>query len=92
LWWRDGGTIYYRRADTLFAAAVQTEPRFSVGRPRMVFTGTFKPAPFHGVTNYDRDSRSGEFLVISESQENDAALVVVLNWFEELKQRTAGGQ
>jgi len=87
LWSRDGGTIYYRRADTLFAAGVQTEPTFSVRRNRMVFTGNFKPAPFHGVTNYDRDSRTGEFVVISESQESDAALVVVLNWFEELKQR-----
>ncbi len=89
LWSSDGRTIYYRRADTLFAAAVETRPTFSVGRHRMVFTADFKPAPFHMQTNYDRDPRTGQFIVFSESERGDAALVVVLNWFQELKQRVA---
>jgi eukaryotic-like serine/threonine-protein kinase len=89
LWSSDGGTIYYRRADTLFAAAVQTRPTFSVGQHRMVSTAHFNPSPYHITTNYDRDPRTGEFVVFTQHEGNAAALVVVLNWFEELKQRMA---
>jgi len=91
LWSRDGRTIYYRRADTLFAAAVQTSPTFSVGQQRTVFTANFNPSAFHVVTNYDRDPRTGEFVVFTQHEGSTAALVVVLNWFEELKQRMVGG-
>jgi len=87
LWSVDGRTIYYRRADTLFAAAVKASPTFSVGRQRMVFAAGFNPSPFHGVTNYDRDPRTGEFVVFSQHEGSTAALVVVLNWFEELRRR-----
>ena len=89
LWSGDGRTIYYRRADTLFAAAVQTSPTFSVGRQRMVFTGDFNPSPFHVVTNYDRDPRTGEFVVFTPHEGSTAALVVVLNWVEEMTHRMA---
>jgi hypothetical protein len=92
LWARDGRTIYYRRADTLFAAAVHTTPTFSVDQRRMVFTADFKPSPYHVTTNYDRDPRTGEFIVFSQQEGSTAALVVVLNWFEELKRRMQGGQ
>jgi hypothetical protein len=89
LWSSDGRTIYFRRADTLFAAAVQTSPTFSVGQQRMVFTASFNHSPYHVRTNYDRDPRTGEFVAFSQPERNMAALVVVLNWFEELKQRMA---
>jgi serine/threonine-protein kinase len=92
LWSSDGRTIYYRRADTLFAAAVQTRPTFSVGQHRMVFTANFKPSPYHIHINYDRDPRTGDFVVFSESRGSDAALVVVLNWFEEVRQRMGRGR
>lgn len=92
LWSSDGRSIYYRRADTLFAAAVQTKPTFAVGQRRVVFTGDFKQSPYHVRTNYARDRRTGEFVVFRGSEAHAAALVVVLNWFEELKQRMAGGR
>jgi len=92
LWSHDGRTIYYRRADTLFAAAVQTSPTFSVGRQRMVFTANFNPSPYHAATNYDRDPRTGEFIVFTQHVGSTAALVVVLNWFEEVERRMEGGQ
>ena len=62
---------------------------FFVGRQRRMFTGDFNPSPFHVVTNYDRDPRTGEFVVFTPHEGSTAALVVVLNWVEELTQRMA---
>jgi len=92
LWSRDGRTIYYRRADTMFAAAVRTTPTFSVDRNRLVFTGDFAPTVYNLQTNYTRDPRTGDFLMVAHPQENTAALVVVLNWFRVLHQQMAGAR
>jgi tRNA A-37 threonylcarbamoyl transferase component Bud32 len=90
LWSSDGRTIYYRRADTLFATAVQTRPTFAVGQRRTVFIAEFLGNPNH--TYYDRDGRTGEFVVIAQTEGHATALVVVLNWFEEVRQRMGGGR
>jgi Tol biopolymer transport system component len=90
LWSSDGRTIYYRRADTLFAAAVETTPTFAVGQRRTVFATDFLENPNH--TNYDRDGRTGEFVVIAPGEGTETALVVVLNWFEELRERMGRGR
>jgi Tol biopolymer transport system component len=87
LWASDGRTIYYRRADTLFATAVQTVPTFAVGQRRTVFTTPFEQLNNHA--NYDRHPRTGEFVVMTETQDNATTMVVVLNWFEELRRRMA---
>jgi Tol biopolymer transport system component/tRNA A-37 threonylcarbamoyl transferase component Bud32 len=92
LWSSDGRAIYYRRADTMFAAVVQTTPTFSVTGHRMVFTASFQPYVYDLHTNYTRDPRSGDFIMVSQPQGSTAALVVALNWFQVLKQRMAGGQ
>jgi Tol biopolymer transport system component len=85
LWTRDGRTIYYRRADTLFAAAVETRPTFAVVQRRTVFITDFLEAPNH--INYDRHDSTGEFVVVARGDGAETSLVVVLNWFEEVRQR-----
>jgi serine/threonine-protein kinase len=90
LWSSDGRTIYYRRADTLFATAVQTRPTFAVGQRRTVLVTDFLENPNH--TNYDRNGRTGEFVMIARGEGAETALVVVLNWFEEVRQRMGGGR
>jgi serine/threonine-protein kinase len=88
LWSGDGQTIYYRRVDTLFATAVQVRPTFSVGQRRTVLTHHFLQIANH--TNYDQDPLTGGFVVVAESEGSPTALVVVLNWFEEVRQRMGG--
>jgi serine/threonine-protein kinase len=90
LWSGDGQTIYYRRADTLFATAVQVRPTFSVGQRRTVLTHHFLQITNH--TNYDQDPLTGGFVVVAESEGTPTALVVVLNWFEEVRQRMGGAR
>jgi hypothetical protein len=52
-----------------------------------VFTTTFEQLNNHA--NYDRHPRTGEFVVMTETQDNATTMVVVLNWFEELRRRMA---
>ncbi|MEX1999199.1 MAG: hypothetical protein WD934_05885, partial [Gemmatimonadales bacterium] len=83
-WAMDGRTIYYRHSDTLYAVAVTSRPSFVVGRRRQVLTGNSQTSGFH--TNYDRDA-SGRFVMLSQSVSASTSVVVVLNWFEELRAR-----
>jgi hypothetical protein len=50
----------------------------------VLFEGTYRTGLQH--TNYDIDPASGEFLML-KSAEQATSLVVVLNWFEELRAR-----
>jgi dipeptidyl aminopeptidase/acylaminoacyl peptidase len=76
--------IYYRDGNQLVAVEVQTEPVFSLGAREVLFEGTYRTGLQH--TNYDIDPASGEFLML-KSAEQATSLVVVLNWFEELRAR-----
>jgi len=89
-WTRDGQSILYRQADTLFAVSVQTRPSFGVGRRRVVLQGSFQTNENH--TNYDRDPRTGQFAMLGQRENALTSLVVVLNWFEELKRRMSSNQ
>ncbi len=84
LWSADGATLYYRRGAQLMAAPFRDG---ALGEPREVLD-SFRPA---GITN-DRSNydvaADGRVLVPGVAGGNSAAaasVVVVLNWFEELK-------
>ena len=72
---------------------ITTEPTFSAGTPRLLFEGEYAD----GLTpyaNYDVTPDGQRFVMIKESEEQEEALTqihVVLNWFEELKQRVPTG-
>ena len=55
-----------------------------------VFVADMLENPNH--TNYDRNRRAGEFVVIARGKGTEVALVVVLNWFEEVRQRMGRGR
>jgi len=83
-WSTDGRELYYRSGTHLMAADIQTTPAFSVGARRELFDDTYEKNPDH--TNYDIHPETGQFILIKGSDEA-TELVVVLNWFEELKER-----
>ena len=64
------------------AVAIETEPTFSAGTPRSLLTG-----------NYEADyavAGDGKFLMLIDTQQTgqtnaQTVVVVVENWFEELK-------
>jgi hypothetical protein len=76
------------------AVDIATQPGFAVGKPRMLFAGPYLPT----VTifpNYDVAPDGQRFLMVKPIEQAQAAptqINVVLNWFEELKQKVPSGR
>jgi eukaryotic-like serine/threonine-protein kinase len=88
-WAHSGRALYYRSGDSLVSVAVTTGPNFTVGQRTLVFTRPY----FMGDTHHAHwDVAPGDkgFVFIRQGQETPS-LVVALNWFAELKRRSAGG-
>ncbi len=66
--------------------AIETEPELSVGTPRLLFEGRFLPGPSWAPRNYDISPDGQRFLMIQREQDLvPTEIIVILNWFEELK-------
>ena len=85
-WSPDGRTLFYREGQRWMSVAVQTQPDFSAETPKFMFEGSYLNVP--GVS-YDVAPDGQRFMMLEESvkQPPTTRLNVVLNWFEELKQR-----
>ena len=76
----------------MMAVDIQTQPTFSAAKPEMLFEGNYwkwSPAP-----SYDITPDGQRFVMIKEGgpeSEAPAQINIVLNWFEELKQRVPTG-
>ena len=87
VWRRDGRELLYRNGDKMMAVAIEREPKFSAGTPRLLFEGRFVgTGPVHAQRNYDISPDGQRFLMIKREEDlMPTELTVVLNWFEELK-------
>jgi serine/threonine-protein kinase len=89
VWNPKGGELFYRNGNKMMVVDVETKSGFSVGKPRLLFdAGSYSPTPAT-YPNYDV-SNDGRFLMLKPSEQQGQAATqinVVLNWFEELKQR-----
>jgi serine/threonine-protein kinase len=85
LWSRDGRELFYRNGNKLISVAVETDPVFGKGSQEVVLEGTYNP--IDNKANYDIHP-DGEHFVLFKRPEAAAGLTIVLNWFEELLQRT----
>ena len=86
-WRRDGRELFYRAGDNMVAVEIQTEPVFQVGQARTLFSQPYRMDPA-GNANYDVDQDGTRFLMVSEPvQTKSPRIIIVQNWFEELKER-----
>jgi hypothetical protein len=83
LWAPDGLTLYYRNRDRMMAVPITYQPSFEAGRPEVLFAGSFE-GWWRVCTNYDISADGERFLMVEE-EPGPSQIVVVLNWFEELK-------
>ena len=86
MWSPDGSEVFYVvEPGRMMAVPVDTGQSFSHGSPRLVFEGSY----YTGLLSRNYDvSPDGRFLMIRQGSLTDAAppqLVLVQNWFEELK-------
>ena len=100
LWSSDGGELFYRRANAEFLRRdgfaifgvdiIQTEPSLEWGRERMVELQDIPRS--RGYRNFDIFPDGERFMTALEAEETEETedrrrINVVLNWFEELKER-----
>ncbi len=92
LWSLDGRELFYRTGDAVMSVAVNTNSSsFSFAPPKTLFRGKYVAE--QDLHPWDISPDGKRFLMMKESGSSQAAspgprkIVVVLNWFEELKQR-----
>jgi serine/threonine-protein kinase len=87
-WSADGRELYYLQGSALMMVAVETEREFSFAPPVQLFTGRYRAEPAGAAISYDV-APDGGFVMIESSGNTggSASIVVVQNWFEELKRR-----
>jgi eukaryotic-like serine/threonine-protein kinase len=88
-WNPNGREIFYRNSDRMMAVDITTHPGFSAGKPHMLFQGRYNLSPVTS-PNYSVSPDGQRFLMLKSVETAEGAptqINVVLNWFEELKQR-----
>jgi hypothetical protein len=93
VWNPNGRELFYRSGNKMMAAEVTTQPSFAVGKPRVLFMGEYGLASVP-VANYDVSPDGQRFLMVKPSEQaaSLSQIVVVQNWFEELKQKVPTGK
>jgi serine/threonine-protein kinase len=89
VWNPNGRELFYRNGDKMMAVDIATHPGFAAGKPMVLFEGGYSPAPGTG-NNYDVSPDGQRFLMLKPREQDQPAptqINVVLNWFEELKQK-----
>jgi hypothetical protein len=90
LWSPDGRKLYYRAGDAVMAVAVETEPAFKCGKPEVLFRGNYALSDRHP---WDISPDGKRFLMmkdvgaVSSGEAGPRKIIVVTNWFEELRER-----
>jgi len=87
LWARNGKQLFYRRQDQVWVVDVRTDGGFAMSKPRLLFE---KPGYVTGspIRAYDLSLDSQRFLMVKQEQMKPAPvteMILVQNWFEELK-------
>ncbi|MBN2317984.1 MAG: protein kinase [Acidobacteria bacterium] len=95
LWSPDSSKLYYFSPDSKkMSVSIETEPDFEPQNPETLFTGVYRA--FGGQDGYSWDIHPNEnkFLMLrpatnaaDEFYSNPRSIEIVLNWFEELKDR-----
>ena len=93
LWSRDGRELFYRRADDMMVAEIDTDSGFTATAPRRLFFGRFGRdvgGVDIGATNYDISPNNERFLMVAAVAPPDR-LHVLVDWTEERRKRVSNG-
>jgi Tol biopolymer transport system component len=94
LWSLDSRELFYRSGDSVMAVALEAGQTFKCGKPEFLFRGPYTSSKPDDGHPWDISRPDGKrFLMMKEAGTNASAaegprkINIVLNWFEELKQR-----
>ena len=93
VWNPNGKELFYRSGEKMMAVDVSSQPNFSVGKAKMLFRGTYLRTPFT-YPQYDVSPDGQRFLMIKPTEQSSSLnqIVIVQDWFEELKRRVPTGK
>jgi len=95
VWNPKGKELFYRSGDKMMAVDVATQSSFSIGKPRMLFQGPYVPTTGM-LPMYDVSPDGQRFLMVRPAEQaassSLAQIVVVQDWFEELKRLVPTGK
>ena len=93
VWNPNGRELFYRSGDKMMAVDFTSQPGLSIGKPRMLFERPYLPTAAT-TPNYDVSLDGQRFLMLKAIEQEQAAtqINVVVNWFEELKQKVPPGK
>ena len=87
LWAADGRELFYRNGASVVAVSIDTSSAFSSGDPQELFSGPYYRTAINRGHTYDVTPDGQKFVMIreSESDTSGSEIIVIQNWFEELK-------
>jgi eukaryotic-like serine/threonine-protein kinase len=88
--WARNGELFYRSGDKMMAVGTNTKANFSAETPKMLFEGHY--ATYNTMPAYDVSPDGQRFLLAKTAEQGPQEISVVLNWFEELKQKVPTGK
>jgi serine/threonine-protein kinase len=90
VWNPKGGELFYRSGNKVMAVDIDATSGFSPGKPRMLFQGSYLQTPA-SFPYYDVSPDGERFLMLKPVEQSSAPthINVVLNWLEELKQKSS---
>jgi serine/threonine-protein kinase len=88
--WAHNGELFYRNGDKMMAVGTNTKGNFSADTPKVLFEGNY--ATYNTMPAYDVTPDGQRFLMTKTSEQGSREISVVLNWFEELKQKVPTGK
>jgi hypothetical protein len=94
LWARNGKQLFYLWQDQVWVVDVRTDGGFATGKPRLLFErpGYASTSP---IRSYDLSLDSQRFLMVKGEQRKPSPvteMILVQNWFEELKRLVPTGK
>jgi len=91
VWARNGRELFFRDGNRMMVVQVNTQPGFSAARPRLLFVESFAGNPSR--VNYDVSPDGQHFVMLKPGEQEQAVsqIMVIQNWFEELKRRVPAG-
>ena len=84
-WARNGRELFFRNRNKMMAVDIQTQPTFSTGKPRLLFEISPSLLAFSRMFDVTPDGQHFLMVKLSEQELPATQLIVVQNWFEELK-------
>ena len=85
VWAADGRELFYSDGTQMMVVAITPDPNFSVGTPQALFDVTAYSVGGNFGPGYDVTPDGQRFIILKRSEKPEVELVIVQNWFEELK-------